>query len=94
MISFQYSAVRIQRGLVKDPFWYLRMVVVAQELRGKGYPSKLLRPQLEKAEESAETFFMETHNERNIPIYEKLGFKVIDSRRIENTKFNHYCMIK
>jgi len=94
MMHFQLNAISIRKELIKDPYWYLLLVAVSPENQGKGFASKLLKPMLFEAEKRKEPFFLETHNPRNLPIYEKLGFRVIDSRKIKDMPFSHYCMIR
>ncbi len=94
MMDFQTNAIRIRERLVKDPYWYLALIAVAPEFQGKGFASKLLKPILFQAEAKKEHVFLETHNPNNIPIYEKLGFRIIDSIPMGNAEFWHYCMIR
>jgi len=94
MINFQLNAIKIRKQLIKDPYWYVVLIAIAPEFQGQGFASKLLKPLLLQAEREKEPVFLETHNPKNIPIYEKLGFKIIDSTIIEHTCLYHYCLIK
>ncbi len=94
MINFQINAVKIRKQLIRDPYWYVVLIAIAPEFQGRGFASRLLKPILLQAEQEKEYVFLETHNPKNIPIYEKLGFKIMDSTIIEHTHLYHYCLIR
>jgi ribosomal protein S18 acetylase RimI-like enzyme len=56
-----------------SPHWYLAELGAAPPGRGTG--SALLEHRLQKIETSA---YLESTNERNVPLYERFGFRVID----------------
>ena len=94
MVQFQSAVVRLQMQLIQDPFWYLKLVAIAPEFQGQGFAGRLLRPSLAAAEERGEPVFLETHNPRNIPIYEKYGFRVVLKQEIGKSGIQHYCLRK
>lgn len=59
--------------------WYLSIIGVSPESRGRGLGGGLLSPMLAKADALAAACFLETFNPRSIPFYERLGFVVIDT---------------
>jgi ribosomal protein S18 acetylase RimI-like enzyme len=58
--------------------WYLFTLGTAPEHQGKGVGSALLRTVLTHVDEEAEPAFLESSKERNIPLYTRFGFEVID----------------
>jgi ribosomal protein S18 acetylase RimI-like enzyme len=69
-------------------------VAIAPEFQGRGFASRLLRPRLTEAEERGEPVFLETHNPRNLLIYEKYGFRIILKQEIGKSGIQHYCLLK
>ena len=67
----------IEENLPKDPHWYLDHLAVAPEHQGKGLGSALIRFGLDRARKDGTCAFLETSRERNVGLYEHLGFRVI-----------------
>ena len=61
----------------REPHLYLATVGVRPEHQGKGLGSALLRPGLEHADAQRLPAYLESSNERNVPLYERHGFAVI-----------------
>jgi ribosomal protein S18 acetylase RimI-like enzyme len=62
-----------------EPHWYLFTLGTAPEHQGHGVGSALLRSMLEHIDERGEPVFLESSKERNVPLYSRFGFKVIDT---------------
>jgi ribosomal protein S18 acetylase RimI-like enzyme len=60
------------------PYIYLFIIGVPQELQGKSFGGKLLRAIVEKAEIERTPMYLETQNEKNVSLYEKYEFHVVD----------------
>ncbi|MFC1872911.1 GNAT family N-acetyltransferase [Chloroflexota bacterium] len=74
--------------------WYLWMVGVAPDFKGKGYASKLIRPMLTRTGRDRLPCYLETIDEKNVPIYEHLGFKVVDKSNVPNTSLINWAMLR
>jgi ribosomal protein S18 acetylase RimI-like enzyme len=61
-----------------EPHWYLFSLGADPERQGQGVGSALLRTMLEKVDEAGEPAYLESSKERNVPLYARFGFKVID----------------
>ncbi|MPZ99386.1 MAG: GNAT family N-acetyltransferase [Dehalococcoidia bacterium] len=59
-----------------DPFWYLPLIGVDPQLQGRGYGSALLARALERVDAEHLPAYLESSNERNVPLYERHGFEV------------------
>ena len=59
-----------------EPLWHLDSVAVAPGLQGRGIGSALIEFRLEQARGAA--MVLETGTPRNVPLYERLGFHVVD----------------
>jgi ribosomal protein S18 acetylase RimI-like enzyme len=60
-----------------ETHWYLPMIGVDPDLQGKGYGSSLLRYALAQCDLDECLAYLESSNPRNIPLYERHGFRVI-----------------
>ena len=60
-----------------EPHWYLAFLGIEPSEQGKGLGSALLRPVLNRCDAERVPAWLETSNERNLPLYERHGFKVV-----------------
>ena len=58
--------------------WYLFTLGTAPERQGKGVGSTLLSTVLAHVDEEGDPAFLESSKERNVPLYARFGFEVID----------------
>jgi ribosomal protein S18 acetylase RimI-like enzyme len=70
---------RYHKKHVPEPHWYLFAVGVAPEVQGQGLGSALIREGLSLADAAGHPCYLETSNERNVPYYERFGFRVLGS---------------
>jgi GNAT superfamily N-acetyltransferase len=61
-----------------EPHWYLFTLGTAPERQGQGVGSALLRSMLAHIDEAGEPAYLESSKERNVPLYSRFGFEVID----------------
>jgi ribosomal protein S18 acetylase RimI-like enzyme len=61
--------------------WYLGYLGARQARQGQGLGSRLLREVLAKADADGIPAYLESSNERNVPLYERHGFKVTSELR-------------
>ncbi|MCE7794461.1 GNAT family N-acetyltransferase [Salipaludibacillus sp. CUR1] len=71
---------------VPEPHWYLFMIGVDTGARGKGTGSKLIEAKFKEAERegSQAAYYLETMNDKTLPLYKKLGFRVCETVTVEN----------
>lgn len=62
--------------------WYLYAIGTRVESQGRGLGSALLREVLDKVDEAGEPAYLESSNIRNVPLYERHGFVVLDELTI------------
>jgi GNAT superfamily N-acetyltransferase len=60
-----------------EPHWYLPLIGVDPTRQGKGYGSALLSYALRQCDRDESLAYLESSNPRNIPLYERHGFRVI-----------------
>ena len=61
----------------EEPHWYLAFLGIEPSEQGKGFGSALLRPVLDRCDADGVPAWLETSNERNLPLYERHGFQVV-----------------
>jgi GNAT superfamily N-acetyltransferase len=64
--------------LPREPCWFLDILAVREAARGRGLGSALVRHGLEQAHASGLPAFLETAKLANVPMYEHLGFRVVE----------------
>ena len=62
-----------------EPHWYLGVLGVEPELQGKGIGTALLRPILDVCDRDGVPAYLESSKEKNLPLYERNGFKVTET---------------
>ena len=60
-----------------EPHWYLSLIGVRTEHRGKGIGSILLKHILDTCDQTNTPAHLEATNQRNVKFYEKHGFELI-----------------
>jgi len=77
-----------------DPHCYLFFLGVDPAFQGKGWASRLMMPVLLEMERKKISCYLNTQNERNIPLYEHFGFQVIEQVTLPGTGIIHTGMIR
>ncbi len=68
----------IEEHMPDEPIWFLDMVGVDPAHQGAGIGAALIRFGLERSEETDVPALLETGTPRNVPYYERFGFRVFD----------------
>ncbi len=84
----------VHQRLAPFRHWFLQMIGVKPRSQGKGYASKLIRPMLTRIDEEGLPCYLETLDEHNVPLYEHLGFKVVEEATIPKTSFTNWAMLR
>jgi hypothetical protein len=82
------------RRLLPEAHWYLAAVAVNPELQGKGIASGMLGHCLNAIDFLHFPCFLETENERNIPLYERFGFQIRKTLKLPETGIPCFLMIR
>lgn len=73
------SQLFIESKHPKEPkHWYLGYLGVAPTQQGRGLGATMLRAVLDEADKTATPAYLESSNERNLTLYERHGFKVVE----------------
>ncbi len=65
----------------KEPHWYLATLATAPEQQGKGIGSALLEAMLARVDEEGVPAYLESSKERNVALYARFGFEVVEEFR-------------
>jgi ribosomal protein S18 acetylase RimI-like enzyme len=81
-------AMRLQDQMLKahprkPHHWYLYAIGTMAEAQGQGLGSALLREVLDQLDASGEPAYLESSNVRNVPLYERHGFAVVEEMVIK-----------
>jgi GNAT superfamily N-acetyltransferase len=66
----------LERHHPTEPHWYLEILGTEPAEQGKGIGSALMAPVLEKCDAEGLPAYLESSKEKNIPYYERHGFRV------------------
>ena len=82
MVSEDGRIIGSVRSYAKDKTVYIGKLMVHPDFRGKGYGSKLLREIECYYADKRYELFTSTKSVDNIRLYEKLGYKIFDEKKI------------
>jgi ribosomal protein S18 acetylase RimI-like enzyme len=77
-ISANQAMETLHNKYVHEPHWYLMIVAVDPELHGRGIGTALLQEGFAKVDASRHVCYLETSHERNVALYKRHGFTVLD----------------
>jgi ribosomal protein S18 acetylase RimI-like enzyme len=81
-----------RRHHVHGPHFYLSVLAVEPERQGEGLGTALLRPGLAAADERRVPAYLETATARNVLLYERVGFDVIEELTLPGTDIHGWLM--
>ena len=74
--------------------WFLFQVGVAPEMQGKGHAGKLIRPMLARMDTEGLPCYTETMDEKNVSLYEHMGFRVMEELAIPSTELVTWGLLR
>lgn len=66
---------------------------VRPSMRGKGVASRLMQPVLDYADQNKLITSLETHNSKNVTMYEHYGFQLFETMQ-KNFDLKQFCMVR
>jgi ribosomal protein S18 acetylase RimI-like enzyme len=74
------------------PHWYLPFLAVAPEHHGQGAGTLLMRHSLERVIPAGVPCYLDSADERNLPFYERLGFRVMVAGIVPGSELRTWSM--
>jgi len=92
--AFGEYAESVRRRCAPLPHLYLQMLGVDPVHQGKGYSSLLLRAMFARIDKEGLPCFLETQAEKNVPLYEHLGFRVVEEGIVPGSNVTSWAMLR
>jgi ribosomal protein S18 acetylase RimI-like enzyme len=92
--EFDKFTIETHKKIITEPHQYIILLGVDPTKQGQGYGKKLMQLVLKVAEEKAQPCYLETHGEKNVAFYNKIGFKVVSEDLVPGTDIIQYSMLK
>ncbi len=89
----EYLALVHQREITR-PHWDLFFLGVEPAWQGQGQGSALIAPMLQRLQAAGQPCYLETLEARNVPFYERNGFRVLDLSSLPNSEVQVWAMLK
>jgi ribosomal protein S18 acetylase RimI-like enzyme len=82
-----FRASRLQARMLRahphdTPHWYLYCIGTVSSVQGRGIGSRMLRTVLDEADTFGSPAYLESSNIRNVPLYERHGFSVVEEMQV------------
>jgi GNAT superfamily N-acetyltransferase len=77
LMQLEHGFDAARRKHAPGPHWYVSLLGVRAEARGKGLSRAVLAPMFAAADRDGVPAYLETMDERNVAIYERLGFTLV-----------------
>ena len=94
ILSYETYTEKIQNKHIGKDTWYIFTFAVEKSFQGKHIASALMRPFLDFLDRTGSSCYLETHNAKNVPIYEHYGFSVIETGTVPHSSLTHYAMMR
>ena len=79
---------------VPQPHFYLSALGVEPERQGTGTGTALMKPVLERTDRDGTPAYLETATARNVLLYERLGFDVVEEMDLPGTDVRGWLMLR
>ena len=76
------------------PHYYLWGLTVDPIQKRKGIGTALLRPVIEKADVEKKPIYLETHDEKNVAYYQRMGFSLVRTDMFPKFDLAIWCMLR
>lgn len=84
----------VHKRHIASPHWYLYLLGVEPVLQGKGYASNLIKTMLNRADREGLGCYLDNTNEKNLPMYQHYGFRVIEEYKVPKTGVSLWAMLR
>ena len=93
MANFESFAMDIRKKYTNYEDWYLYNLCVDKKAQGKKISSKLIKPLINYFKLNKKLCYLENNSDKNVPIYEHFGFKVVEKTIVPGSNVEHYAIM-
>ena len=87
--------LQVHEEIIPGAHWYLWAIAVDPDRQGQGIGTILMQPGLERADAGAQLpCYLETHDENNIPFYQKQGFDMVRTEQVPGSELRFWCFVR
>ena len=83
----------VHASAAPGPHWYLWVLGVEPENQGQGHGGRLLQAVIQQARAQGVPCYLETENPRNVPFYQKHGFRLVREVAIPKSDLRVYALL-
>ena len=94
LLPVTYHMSRIHERHAPSRYWFLHVIGVDPVFQGKGYAATLLGPILTRIDEEQLPCYLDTEDEKNVPIYQHYGFEILEEAIIPRTEVRIWAMLR
>ena len=92
--KFHKFSDKIHTNLAPCPHWYLSLIGIDPNHQGKGYGKKLLFSTINRIDPERKPIYLETNKERNLEIFKRFGFQILQKVKVPGTKIFHWSLVR
>ena len=93
MVNFESFAMDMRKNYTNYEDWYLYNLCVDKNCQGKKIASKLIKPLINYFKLHKKICYLETNWDKNVPIYEHFGFKILEKSVVPRSNIEHYARL-
>ena len=94
LLSYESYAGKIRSKHAGKDTWYIFTLAVEKASQGKHVATSLMSPLLSYLDRVGADCYLETHDKKNVPIYEHFGFALVETGTVPHSKLTHYAMLR
>ena len=94
LLRYENHAMKLKKHHTNHDCWYLYNATVKPQFQNNGNCSKLLMPMLQYFDRIGQDCYLETHDAKNVKIYEHFDFRLLEISNIPKTNIKQYSMLR
>ena len=94
LLAYDEVARRLHHQYAPQPHWYLAAIGVDAGQQGRGIGSRLMTPMLARADGEGMPCWLDTHQEKNVRLYERHGFEIAERATVRGHAIPVYGMLR
>jgi ribosomal protein S18 acetylase RimI-like enzyme len=94
LLAYDEVGRRLHHQYAPQPHWYLAAIGVDVGQQGRGIGSALMRPMLALADEAGLACWLDTHQEKNVRLYQRHGFEIAERAEVRGHPIPVYGMLR